>query len=80
MTEQKNTLAEHGMPVQDGLDIDVVEDANHRVHITRPSSPAEHDSLSDEELADAAGGADSDCKCHPARRPHTPRRPAGSPR
>ena len=70
MADPKAVLAEYGMPVPDDLDIKVVENADNCVHITLPSPPAGHESLSDAELADAAGGgANSACKCVPTRRP-----------
>ena len=54
--DPKVVLAEYGMPVPDGLDVKVVENADDCVHITLPAPPAGHDALSDAELSRAAGG------------------------
>jgi mersacidin/lichenicidin family type 2 lantibiotic len=70
MTEQKNqlaslfaacwkdeaVLAEYDMPVPDGMDVKVVENADNCVHITMPADPTGSNELSDEELSNAAGG------------------------
>ena len=44
------------MPVPDGMDVKVVENADNCVHITMPVAPDGHHELSDEELSAAAGG------------------------
>ena len=49
-------LAEYDMPVPDGMDVKVVENADNCVHITMPAPPSGHGELSDEELSNAAGG------------------------
>ena len=36
MNDPKAVLAEHGMPVPDGMDVKVVENADNCVHITMP--------------------------------------------
>ena len=54
MADPKAVLAEYDMPVPDGIDIKVVENADDCVHITLPKKPS--DDLSDEELESAAGG------------------------
>ena len=56
MSDPKAILAEYGMDVPDGIDVNVVENADNCVHITMPAPPSGHAQLSDEELASAAGG------------------------
>ena len=56
MADPKEVLAEYDMPVPDGMDVKVVENADDRVHITLPAPPAGDGDLSDDELSDAAGG------------------------
>jgi hypothetical protein len=56
MSDPKAVLAEYDMPVPDGMDVKVVENADNCVHITMPASPDGHHELSDEELSAAAGG------------------------
>ena len=56
MRDPKAVLAEHGMPVPEGMDVKVVENADNCVHITMPMAPEGHLDLSDEELTAAAGG------------------------
>ena len=55
MSDPKAVLAEYDMPVPDGMDVKVVENADNCVHITMPMAPGGND-LSDEELSAAAGG------------------------
>jgi hypothetical protein len=57
MNDPKAVLAEYDMPVPDGIDVKVVENADDCVHITLPAAPAGHGDLSDDELSNAAGGA-----------------------
>ena len=57
MADPKAVLAEHGIAVPDGIDVNVVENTDNTVHITMPQAPAGAGELSDEELAGAAGGA-----------------------
>ena len=57
MADPKAVLAEYGMDVPDGLDVNVVENTDNTVHITMPAPPSGHQDLSDEELSNAAGGA-----------------------
>jgi len=57
MNDPKAVLAEYGMPVPDGMDVKVVENADNCVHITMPAAPAGYHGLSDEELSAAAGGS-----------------------
>ena len=56
MGDPKAVLAEYDMPVPDGMDVKVVENADNCVHITMPAPPAGHMELSDDELSNAAGG------------------------
>ena len=56
MNDPKAVLAEYDMPVPDGLDVKVVENADNTVHITMPAPPSGSRDLSDDELSNAAGG------------------------
>ena len=56
MADPKTVLAEYGVPVPDGIDVKVVENADDCVHITMPALPAGDSDLSDGELSKAAGG------------------------
>jgi hypothetical protein len=57
MSDPKAVLAEYDMDVPDGMDVKVVENADHCVHITMPAPPTTGSmELSDEELSNAAGG------------------------
>jgi hypothetical protein len=56
MTDPKAVLAEHGINVPDGINVNVVENSDNTVHITMPMAPAGVGELSDEELANVAGG------------------------
>ena len=56
MTDPKAVLAEYDMPVPDGMDVKVVENADDCVHITLPAPPAGDMDLSDDDLHNAAGG------------------------
>ena len=58
MADPKGVLAEYGMDVPDGRDVNVVENTDTTVHITMPAPPSGHGDLSDEELSNAAGGLD----------------------
>ena len=49
-------LAEHGMDVPEGMNVNVVENSDNTVHITLPVAPENKSALSDAELASAAGG------------------------
>ena len=57
MADPKAVLAEYGMDVPDGMDVNVVENTDNTVHITMPAPPSGVMDLSDEELSNAAGGA-----------------------
>jgi hypothetical protein len=56
IADPKAVLAEYGMPVPDGIDVKVVENADDCVHITLPAAPGSSGDLSDDELSNAAGG------------------------
>ena len=56
MADPKAVLAEYGMDVPDGMNVNVVENADNTVHITMPAPPSGYETLSDEELSNAAGG------------------------
>ena len=67
MSDPKAVLAEYDMPVPDGIDVKVVENADDCVHITLPAPHVGDMDLSDEELSNAAGGTKSfDCARSPA--------------
>ncbi len=56
MADPKAVLAEYGMPVPEGMDVKVVENSDSHVHIAMPAPSVGHESLSDDELSNAAGG------------------------
>jgi hypothetical protein len=56
MADPRNVLAECGIEFPDGMKVTVVENDDNTMHITLPMAPEGHHELSDEELADAAGG------------------------
>ena len=58
MSDTKTVLAEYGMNLPDGIDVNVVENGDSCVHITMPAPPSGYQGLSDEELSMAAGGGD----------------------
>ena len=60
MSDPKTVLAEYGMDVPDGMDVNVVENTDTTVHITMPAPPSCGMDLSDEELSNAGGGVASD--------------------
>ena len=63
MADPKAVLAEYDMPVPDDMDVKVVENADDCVHITLPAPPDGGMDLSDEELANAAGGSPGSNDC-----------------
>ena len=56
MSDPKAVLAEHGMDVPEGINVNVVENTDTTVHVTLPAAPTANGDLSDEELENAAGG------------------------
>ena len=44
------------MDVPEGMNVNVVENTDTTVHVTLPAAPTANGDLSDEELANAAGG------------------------
>ena len=65
MNDPKAVLAEHGMDVPDGIEVNVVENTDTTVHITMPAPPSGGMDLSDDELRNAAGGTNADTSCYP---------------
>ena len=61
MADPKAVLAEYGMDVPDGMDVNVVENTDNTVRITMPAPPSGHRDLSDDELSNAAGGNQRGC-------------------
>ena len=60
MADPKAVLAEYGMDVPDGMDVNVVENTDNTVHITIPAPPSGCQDLSDDELSNASGGVVDD--------------------
>ncbi len=56
MADPEAVLAEYDMPVPEGMEVKVVENADNCVHITMPAPPTGDGDLSDDELSNAAGG------------------------
>ena len=63
MSDPKAVLTERGIVVPDGIDLNVVENTDNTVHITMPKAPGGSTELSDEELAEAAGGTKGTGDC-----------------
>jgi hypothetical protein len=55
-SDPKAVLSERGIDIPHGVELKVVENTDRCVYITLPCRPANFDELSDEELANAAGG------------------------
>jgi hypothetical protein len=56
LSDPHAVLAEHGMDVPEGMNVNVVENTDTTVHVTLPAAPTANGDLSDEELSNAAGG------------------------
>ena len=56
LSDPHAVLAEHGMDVPEGINVNVVENTDNTVHITMPAAPTANADLSDEELENASGG------------------------
>jgi hypothetical protein len=56
LSDPHAVLAEHGMDVPEGINVNVVENTDNTVHLTLPAAPEGHADLSDAELESAAGG------------------------
>ena len=56
LSDPHAVLAEHGMDVPEGINVNVVENTDTTVHITMPAAPDAHQNLSNDELAQVAGG------------------------
>ena len=78
MADPASVLAEYDMPVPEGMDVKVVENADDCVHITLPAPPAGVGELTDAELNDAAGGG-SAVECMPCARVSKPCDPYTNP-
>ena len=52
----KGVLAEYGLAVPEGMDVNFFENTDNTVHITMPAPPSGGMDLSDDELSNAAGG------------------------
>ena len=63
-SDPKAVLAEHGIAVPDGIDVNVVENTDNTVHITMPQAPAGDGELSDEALSNVAGGMNAGACCY----------------
>ena len=56
LSDPHAVLADHGMDVPEGMNVNVVENTDTTVNVTLPAAPEGHGELSDDELANAAGG------------------------
>ena len=56
MADPKAVLAERGIEMPDGMDVNVVENNDNTVYITMPASPSSDMALLDDELGKVAGG------------------------
>ncbi len=56
ISDPVSVLAEYGMNLPEGIDVNVVENTDETIHITLPTSPEGVFELSDDELEKAAGG------------------------
>jgi len=72
LSDPHAVLAEHGMEVPEGVNVNVVENTDTTVHVTMPAAPTADGDLSDEELASAAGGAEASLAgpCPPSKCAH----------
>ena len=60
MADPKSVLAGYDLPVPDGIDVRVMENADDCVHITLPAPPVGYEALADAELSNASGGGKHD--------------------
>ena len=57
LSDPHAVLAEHGIDVPEGMNVNVVENTDNTVHMSRlPAAPDALGDLSDDELENAAGG------------------------
>ena len=56
LRDVEDLLAERGIDLPDGIDINVVENSDNTVHITMPKAPDGATELADDELRGAAAG------------------------
>ncbi|MDP6676888.1 MAG: NHLP leader peptide family RiPP precursor [Pirellulales bacterium] len=59
MSDPASVLAEYGMDVPEGIKVNVCENSDTCVHLTLPATPENVSALSDDELANVAGGVAS---------------------
>jgi len=64
LSDPHAVLAEHGMDVPEGMNVNVVENTDNTVHVTLPAAPTANGDLSDEELENAAGGVPNTFNTH----------------
>ena len=55
MNDPKAVLSQFGLDVPASMDVNVVENTDHCVHITMPAPPSSTAHVSDEDLGNAAG-------------------------
>ena len=56
LSDPHAVLAEHGMEVPEGVNVNMIENTDTTVHLTLPAAPDANGDLSDEELENASGG------------------------
>jgi hypothetical protein len=56
MSQPSQVLGEYYMKVPDGVAVKVVENTEHCVHVTIPSPPSGHSTMTNDELVGEAGG------------------------
>ncbi|MDG2030107.1 MAG: NHLP leader peptide family RiPP precursor [Phycisphaerales bacterium] len=59
MQDPKAVMAEHGIDVPEGMDVNIVENSDTCMNITMPAPPQLPTALNDHELKMVAGGFDS---------------------
>jgi hypothetical protein len=63
LSDPHAVLADHGMDVPEGINVNVVENTDNTVNVTLPAAPEGHGELSDDELANAAAGGSNTQFC-----------------
>ena len=64
MSEPKTVLAEFGIDMPDGINVNVVENTDNTVHITMPGPPSDSAQLSNKELSAVSGGVPNSLILH----------------
>ena len=64
LSDPHAVLADHGMDVPEGMNVNVVENTDTTVNVTLPAAPEGLAELSDDELANAAAGGSGFCRYH----------------